>query len=213
MIYLSSVRCDDVMYLSGVDCPAYRRLIAEPWAGLLSTPDTRYTPDACAAYNAFALDNACFANGGAFDLRSFVAWIDAYPRTALFVSAPDVVGNWPATLARSVDSIHAIRATGHKAAIVLQDGATPDTIPDCDAVFVGGSTAWKTSREAELCVRSFRGWKHMGRVNTERRLRLAHDWGCDSVDGTYLRFGPDINAPKLARWMRRLQQQTTLPSH
>ena len=28
--------------------------------------------------------------------------------------------------------------------------------------------------------------------------------GCDSVDGTYLAFGPDVNTPKLVGWLKSL---------
>jgi hypothetical protein len=196
-----------VIYLSGVDCPDYRALRSEPWAGLLSTPDTRYSASVCLEYGSFALDNACFANPVAFDMGAFLAWADGYPRSALFVTAPDVVGDWTSTLAKSRDAVTRIREIGHKAAVVLQNGATPDTIPDCDAVFVGGSTEWKTSAHAERCVRSFRGWKHMGRVNTVRRLRLAHAWGCDSVDGTFVKFGPRVNCDRLSFRMRSLESQ------
>jgi hypothetical protein len=41
----------------------------------------------------------------------------------------------------------------------------------------------------------------MGRVNSLRRLRYAADIGCDSVDGTYLAFGPDQNLPTLLTWI------------
>jgi hypothetical protein len=41
----------------------------------------------------------------------------------------------------------------------------------------------------------------MGRVNSLKRFRAARSMGCDSVDGTYLTFGPDINLPKLLSWL------------
>jgi len=44
-------------------------------------------------------------------------------------------------------------------------------------------------------------WAHMGRVNGRSRLLAAVGAGCDSVDGTYLAFGPDTNLPKLLRWL------------
>jgi hypothetical protein len=36
-------------------------------------------------------------------------------------------------------------------------------------------------------------WLHMGRVNSARRFAIAELMGCDSVDGTYLTYGPDTN--------------------
>ena len=41
----------------------------------------------------------------------------------------------------------------------------------------------------------------MGRVNSLRRLRLAAADGYDSVDGTFLAFGPDVNLPRLRAWL------------
>jgi hypothetical protein len=44
-------------------------------------------------------------------------------------------------------------------------------------------------------------WVHMGRVNSEDRLKRAAAMGCDSADGTYLAFGPDINLIRLLGWL------------
>jgi hypothetical protein len=43
---------------------------------------------------------------------------------------------------------------------------------------------------------------HMGRVNSEDRYRYAMAIGCDSADGTFLTFGPDLNLPKVIAWSR-----------
>jgi hypothetical protein len=45
---------------------------------------------------------------------------------------------------------------------------------------------------------------HMGRVNSETRIRYARKIGCHSADGTYLTYGPDTNLPKLLAWLRRI---------
>ena len=42
---------------------------------------------------------------------------------------------------------------------------------------------------------------HCGRVNSWRRLRACAVSGVDSVDGTYLKFGPDANWPTLTAWL------------
>lgn len=56
-------------------------------------------------------------------------------------------------------------------------------------------------------------WAHLGRVNSLRRLRAAATSQYDSADGTYLRFGPDVNLPKLERMLDSLHQapQMLLP--
>jgi hypothetical protein len=50
----------------------------------------------------------------------------------------------------------------------------------------------------------------MGRVNSQERLRYARHIGCDSVDGTYLAFGPDRNLPRLLGWMAEVNDQGLL---
>jgi hypothetical protein len=40
----------------------------------------------------------------------------------------------------------------------------------------------------------------MGRVNSWRRWQVADTFGCDSVDGTYLVYGPDQLLPHVLGW-------------
>ena len=91
---------------------------------------------------------------------------------------------------------------GYKTAFVLQNGATLNTMPldEMDALFIGGTTEYKLSTEARDIVKHCKQlgkWIHMGRVNSKRRIQIAYEWGCDSVDGTYLAFSPDANTPRL----------------
>jgi hypothetical protein len=44
-------------------------------------------------------------------------------------------------------------------------------------------------------------WVHVGRVNSKRRYQWCHSHGADSADGTFVAFGPDVNIPRLARWL------------
>jgi hypothetical protein len=102
-----------------------------------------------------------------------------------------------------------------KPAFVIQNGATPDEVPfdQAEAIFIGGSTEWKLSEAArEIVVEAkHRGlWVHMGRVNSVRRLQIASEWGCDSVDGTYLAFAPDTNAHKLVDMMQEVRMQQSM---
>lgn len=138
--------------------------------------------------------------------------------TCLFAVAPDVVGDAFATTVRFRKWGHRIRALGYPVAYVAQDGLeklrgrTVDgglTFPvpwgSIDCLFIGGSTEWKLGEAAREIVAEAkrRGkWVHMGRVNSERRYEYARAIGCDSVDGTYLTFGPDVNLPKLLAWTR-----------
>lgn len=157
----------------------------------------------------WAADNACFSNPAMYSDERYLSWLEArrpYADRCLFATAPDVVGDAPATLERSLPMLSRIREVGYPAALVAQDGLTPEMVPwdAIDALFIGGSTAWKLSEAAHaLCVEAKqRGkWVHMGRVNSHKRFELARSFGCDSVDGTFLAFGPDTNEPKLQGWV------------
>lgn len=142
----------------------------------------------------WAADNDAFSG---FDEARFVAMLDLLRDVpgCRFVTAPDVVGDASETWRlfshwgpRIADEY------GLPAGFVLQDGATSRSVPwlAVDAVFIGGSTAWKLSPEAEWLAREAKDrgkWLHMGRVNGMRRLRRAQAWGCDSVDGSsFARF-------------------------
>jgi hypothetical protein len=77
------------------------------------------------------------------------------------------------------------------------------------ALFIGGTTDFKLSKEAREFVSICKEkniWVHMGRVNSLRRMEIAKSWGCDSVDGTYLAFGPDVNTPKLIKMVVMVNQ-------
>lgn len=161
----------------------------------------------------WAADNGCFGKGYPGDEEWF-AWLQRNATdapTCLFAVAPDVVADAPATLARSAPWFAPIRALGYPVALVAQDGLEDLQIPwgDFDALFIGGSTAWKLGPYARVVIREARHrgkWIHMGRVNSERRYRYAHALGCDSADGTFLVFGPDKNLPRLKTWLRSADQ-------
>lgn len=195
---------------------------------------TSTSPDIQAAMTAGILGRVCTPNGGvkaegvwcadngAFSAKwnadkwwRFLEINMADAPTCLFAALPDVVGDWPASLALSLPWLPKVKALGYPVALVLQDGATPDTVPwdDLDAVFIGGSTGWKLGADVRGLVAEAKRhclWVHMGRVNSEKRLRYAAHIGCDSADGTYLSFGPDVNFPRLLAWLRGVNDQGDL---
>lgn len=74
-----------------------------------------------------------------------------------------------------------------------------DTCPDCGHE----TTEWKVSAAAHrlaIAARERGKRVHMGRVNSRRRWTVAGLFGCDTADGTFLAFGPDVNLPRLLRW-------------
>lgn len=168
-------------------------------------------------------DNGCFGDGFP-GYGKWITWLEGYRDRAercRFVVAPDVFrpdlgcGDAVATLNRSLPWMHAIRYLGYPAALVAQDGLEELAVPwdALDALFLGGSTTWKLSQHAARLTTEAKAhgkWVHMGRVNSFRRLRYARDIGCDSVDGTFLAFGPDHNLPELLGWLRDLDNQRSL---
>jgi hypothetical protein len=161
-------------------------------------------------------DNGCFGKGYPGD-EKWLAWLEKNAADAsmcLFATAPDVVGDAAATLERSLPFLPKIRGLGYPAALVAQNGLEDLEVPwdAFDVLFIGGSTEWKLGPAARKLIRKAKAhgkWVHMGRVNSERRYRYAHEMGCDSVDGTYLTFGPDTNLPKLLAW-GRVEDQLSL---
>lgn len=196
---------------SGVNPKTLPTLTRHPMIGALTQPAS-LGRSYVRPFRVWAADNGCFTQGANFDAERWMAWLRSFADLApscAFATAPDVVSDAEATWARSAPFIPQIRALGFKAALVAQDGIEDLGVPwgKFDALFLGGSTAWKLSPAARAVTREAKNrglWVHMGRVNSYRRLAIAEDFGCDSVDGNYLGFGPDANLPRLLRWLERL---------
>ncbi len=135
----------------------------------------------------------------------------------LFAAAPDIPFDAAATWAASQPWLNTIRRLGFPAALVAQNGIEDqpqpwDEIDSWDCLFLGGTTTWKESQEAADCAQHARRsgkWVHAGRVNSRRRLRRLGPY-VDSVDGTFLAYGPDHNIVRLAAWLDELANQPTL---
>lgn len=133
-----------------------------------------------------------------------------YAEKCLFVTAPDVVGDFIETRKLYEKYKGFIKSYGYPVAWVAQDGATEADIPeDCDAVFIGGSTEYKLSEQAKkIChaAKQMGKWVHIGRVNSKKRSLIAASMLADSVDGTYMRFvGVEKSLPKFDEWMREAE--------
>jgi hypothetical protein len=192
-----------VLYLSGCFAPELINS-GHPRVGLMHSPDIgNQLPGGIT----WAADNGCYSAGERFSLDRFLRWLDGLPREhCLFAVAPDVVADGAASLERSLPVLPVIRDMGFAAALVGQDGMESIEIPweAFDAWFIGGSTEWKIGEASyELAQEAQRQgkWVHMGRVNSELRFRTALLFGCDSVDGTFLAFGPRVNWRRLQRWI------------
>lgn len=186
-------------------------------AGQLGFIDTPAQGNKRPAGVTWCADNGCFGKGYPGDAK-WVEWLTKNAHAAadcLFATAPDVVGDAAATLERSAPWLPVIRQLGYPAALVAQDGLEDLDVPwdTFEALFIGGSTDWKLGHHARSLVREAKArgkHVHMGRVNSLRRYRYADLIGCDTVDGTFLVFGPDKNLGRLNGWIDNLDAQPAL---
>lgn len=153
----------------------------------LLTPLTRFKlqrPDA-----KFAIDNGAFSK---FNCKAFEALLAREfdkREQCLFVCVPDVVGSARRTL--EVFEHWKKSLKDWPLALVAQDGQQDLPIPwdEIDAVFIGGSTEFKTSMHSVQIIKAAQAlgkWVHVGRVNTPGRFEWAEALGVNSIDGSGL---------------------------
>jgi hypothetical protein len=83
---------------------------------------------------------------------------------------------------------------------------SPRSLPRCPQC---GRRAyeWKISAVAgELAAEAIDRGKavHMGRVNSEKRMRIAAAFGCATIDGGFIVASPDENAHRMREWYAHL---------
>lgn len=201
-----------MLYLATPSGPKVREAMTSGRIGCMTTPaQGNVVPDAAA----YACDNGKFGKGwpGADAWWSWLqATVERYgAERCLWAVAPDIPFDAAGTLAESAPWLHRIRSLGIPAAFAAQDGSEAGLIPwdQLDVLFLAGSTDWKLGpAAADLAAETRRRGKnvHMGRVNSERRMHHAVAIGCDTADGTYLAFGPDVNLPKVFAWVAGLRR-------
>jgi hypothetical protein len=218
-----------VQYLTGVHNDAVAAVAHACNIGLLVQPGNRYDKHAH-RYPSWAGDNGAFTRKpGGFNARKFREMLRrsellAARSTCQFIVAPDcllvqadgtVIGDALRTLIQFRGWSGEIRALGYPVALVAQDGLerylafVPWEL--VDVLFIGGSDGWKLGEDAQKCVEAARqrGKRvHMGRVNSAKRMMRAQDMQVDSVDGTYLKFGPDVNLPNLIVFLEKCARRT-----
>ena len=150
-------------------------------------------------------DNEIFT--GKYRFWRFYRWLwrkRPHRRTCIFINAPDwleilpdktVRGSAWRTWLRYLCHFWLIRTLGFPVAYVAQDGSEHWPFPPfCNAVFIGGSTEWKMSPAADQVIYQAKKhglWVHVGRVNSQSRIRHFKLVGVDSVDGTSPTYAPD----------------------
>lgn len=208
-----------MLYLSG---GVHSALYGQPYIGWMLTP---YIGNkAPVRHNWWASDTGCFA--GDFNESKYFGWLERMHSqrfTCLFATAPDVIpmrlekqGINPneagkRTLERAAPYLPRIREVGFRAALVAQNGMEHLELPwdTFDVLFIGGDNAFKLGQEAVALVAQAKlrnKWVHMGRVNSLKRIKYASQIGCDSTDGTFIKYGPAINIPKLLTWLSEVNR-------
>jgi hypothetical protein len=185
---------------------------------LLSPRQFSRAADTAAAGIPWAADNDCFQG---LNSEAYTRMLDAIQGVpgCLFVTVPDVVGDSEETARLFELWAPAVRRRGLPVALVAQDGIgemelwLKRTWHRLDALFVGGTTEFKLSAEAERLVREAktRGrYAHMGRVNSRKRFDYARQIGCDSIDGSKFSRWRDTWLPDALGWHRdHLQERMT----
>ena len=193
-----------MIYLSGsIDLPLLA--LKRPDVGVMLNPNMGQQPPSGVLW---AADNGCFGRDD-WEPQPWLDWLESlrkFAPTCLFAVCPDVVADARRTYERR-QFLTEIRELGYKAAYVLQDGIEGWLMPDpinWDCLFIGGSTEFKISETAYGIATSARRLGkhiHMGRVNSSGRIFAAAQQRFNSVDGTFLRFGPDANRHRLLDWL------------
>lgn len=156
----------------------------------------------------FALDNDAYTawrDGLPWDEYAWIAMLDrirSNGKRPLWAAVPDVVGNREATLRNWPLYYGHIKARGWPMAFCVQDGMTPEDVPDeADVVFVGGTDDWKF-RNLPRWTNAFRR-VHCARVNAPEMIERCEQLGCESVDGTgwFREPSRDDKVPALERFI------------
>lgn len=224
-----------ILFISGATATLRQLPAAAPVGHLVTPANGNRLAGLMATGRLVALDNGCGprqdGTPGALDEAAWIAMcreardldesriMVASPVRSriLWAVCPDAVGDAAETLRLWKWYHHWLRSWGLPMAFVAQDGAEELPIPwdKLTCLFLGGSTAYKESEAArQLLMKAKHLGKlvHVGRVNSERRLRLFDDLGqdmrtglpyaIDSLDGTQFSMFPDRYIP---RWAERLR--------
>lgn len=183
--------------------------------GILLTPQNRNAVQSVLDTGLpWSVDNGAFRGFDLVSFRNLLRRVAGQPRLQ-WVACPDKVGDAKATLEMFQEWQGEIKAQGCPVALVGQDGLENLTVPwdSFECFFVGGTTQWKLGYAAqELIAQAKELGKlvHMGRVNTLQRIQLAHDLGCNSIDGSSFSRWGDWHIEWGLKFMRNLEGQSTL---
>lgn len=206
-ILLTNPRCllDEILF----DEPCLRNYV-----GFMNTPRYYGNFEVYREYDPtmpVAIDNSAYTN---FQKEKYMGLIDKIGDCPIqWITVPDVVGN--AELTDILWNYWQPELGGLPLAYVAQDGAERIQLPWAEfrCLFIGGTTDWKLSAAAAYLIQKakrFGKLVHMGRVNSDKRLRYAFELGCDSVDGTGYQRYSKFHLRNGLRYMHKLHSQQEL---
>jgi len=144
-------------------------------------------------FDVWCLDNGAWTahqKGTEWNADLFVKLCHKLGAGAQFVVVPDIVGGGLDSLQLSLSWLPRLDHVAQRRLIAVQDGMVPNDIRQYlnkrVGIFVGGTTDWKinTMRAWGNLAKDTGAYLHIGRVNTQRRIRLCKDCGADSFDGS-----------------------------
>lgn len=144
-------------------------------------------------FERYCVDNgawSAFTQQRPWDEAAFVDALARFGARADFVVVPDIVLGGVESLDVSHAWLPRVLDAAPVALIAVQNGMTPNhlagTLGPRVGVFVGGDSAWKEQTMATWTAAAHAAGAvcHVGRVNTQRRLRLCQMAGADSFDGS-----------------------------
>ena len=158
--------------------------------GILLTPDNPKKREGLES----AIDNGAwwaFQQQKPFREKPFMDLVEQHGASANFVVVPDIVAGGMKSLEFSLSWMPRLEGC-RRLLLPVQDGMEVTTVVDVLhnapqlGLFLGGSTEWKlkTMYQWGEVAANMERYYHIGRVNTRRRIRLAHEAGADSFDGT-----------------------------
>lgn len=193
-----------MIYLTGATSNRDEPLFIAAGVGLIVTPRSSYEKR-IPRYAYWAADNGCFSLTTYVGDDKWLEWLDRLPRDGcLFAVVPDVArrpdgslgGDPEATWEKFLEFGPVVQEMGFPAALAAQNGIESmpnlrEQIEACDCLFLAGNDEWKLGPSAALVARLARNagkWVHMGRVNSMKRMKWARAIGCQSADGTFVKY-------------------------
>lgn len=163
------------------------------------------------AWLPYVVDNGKYAtweNGKEWSEESFFNLLDRCQLSKYkpdWVAVPDEVADKEKTLWLWNQYERRIRQYKFRLAFVVQDGMTPNDVPEsADVVFVGGTTKWKWRNVALFCATFPR--VHVGRVNWVDKLEYCERVGAESCDGTGFFRGDQIQKQQLVDFVSGIRR-------